>query len=145
VADIYATLSEILDAVAGNITDPPDRRYVANGLPAADCEQLTVHLAGIVRGTTQANRPDFQCAPTTVEAHVTRFWCIPTIDDSGRAPSTSDMETSGHEVSLGALELWQATAAAAAQVACRPAVDEAAPTPPSGGYVGWMVAVRFTI
>ena len=143
-ADIYEQAAGLLEAVAARLGDPPDRRYVADGLPAFDCDQLTVHVAGFHRGTTQAERPTAPCAPSTVTAVVTRVWCVPTIE-SGRAPRTVDLERSGAAVTAGAQELWHATSAAAAALGCQPALIAGQPVAPSGGVVGWQITLQWTI
>jgi hypothetical protein len=143
-ADIYGTLTAILDAVAGQLADPPDRRYVSAAQPAADCEQLTVHLGPITRGTSRASRPDHPCAPDTLTAIITRFWCVSGPDEDGSPPAAGTLDGEGAVYSDGAHELWRAVAAAAASVACHPSLEEGAPINQTGGVVGFAVAVRFT-
>ena len=144
-ADVYQQAQGLLDAVTARLVDPPERRYVADGQPAFDCDQVTVHIAGFHRGTTQTERPTHPAAPASVTAVVTRVWCVPTMTESGRAPRTVDLERSGATVTAGAQELWDAVVAAAQSLGCHPAVLGAAPVAPSGGVVGWTVTTQWTI
>jgi hypothetical protein len=102
-ADTRATLTAkaLLDAVVGGYetagVDLPERQLVALGLPAWDCEQLTVSIERIYAHGGDVNIE----APTVTHAHpgflmraavmsVLLLRCVPTSDDSGTPPAAED-------------------------------------------------------
>lgn len=142
---LYGQMQSVLDAVAGALGDPPDRQYVANGQPAIDCEQLTVHLGRLSRGTALVERPDLPCAPTVVTAIIQQTWCIPVVGSRGQPPPTPEQVDSGAELVAGSIALWNAAITATAQVDCRPAMIGGEPIPPQGGYAGWQVTAQWLL
>lgn len=83
----------------------PMRRYVAPGLPAADCEQITIHVEttyteeGAV--DQQFNQPVRRQVAHKLQAATfvaSIFRCTPVFDDAGDPPDPLDMEQSAFEV-----------------------------------------------
>jgi len=76
---LYKLLSDILDAVVRTFDDAgidlPNRRYVSLGAVAADCEQLTVQLDQLYKGTPGGDPGEIQrCnGPRTVACTVQLF------------------------------------------------------------------------
>lgn len=138
---VWDQADSILRDVAGRLDDAPDRIYVTDGLPAFDCEQLTLHIQRLSRGTTDQERPTRDLAPLIVTARMLRLWKVPVSDRS--IPKTRDMVDSGKKITSGGEELWHAVLAVAKQHDCRPAMDEAVSVGPEGGFAGWQVVVRW--
>lgn len=137
---IYALALACLDAVIAHyITEGvelPERRYVANGLPAFDCEQVTVFCENTVgiTGTPTAENPTewFHDAGHAMRAGifaVSIIRCVPVLDDDGDPPPVAEENTSAALIYGDAVRVLNALIAA-----------EAAGDLPGGGSVvfrGW--------
>lgn len=97
---IFDIAQACLDAVVAHyITEGvvlPDRQYVSNGLPAFDCEQVTVHVPETfgITGTPLGENPSdqYRDAGHAMRAGifaVTIVRCVPTIDDNGQPPAVA--------------------------------------------------------
>lgn len=77
----------------------PDRRYVSDGPPAYDCEQVVVALVRMYPGLPFQEDPGQPILKltlmrsVTLAVHVVR--CIPVVNNAGKAPSVDAMEASG--------------------------------------------------
>lgn len=138
---VWDQADSILRDVASRLDDPPDRVYVTDGLPAFDCEQLTLHIQRLSQGTTQQERPVRDSTPLLITGLVMRLWKVPVSDR--QIPRTRDMVASGKQVANGGEDLWHAVRTVAKQHDCRPAMDEAISVGPEGGFAGWQVTVRW--
>jgi hypothetical protein len=106
-------ISDLLESLlAEAMTWVPDaeRNYVAHGRPAADCDSLVVWTE-----TITATRP--HKAVCQIESkwtvHVSRFKCVPTLDDNGNAlpaqeyeDSALDLANEGEAIWYGAIGAW---------------------------------------
>lgn len=137
---IKAVCDALLDAVVAYYAEQnvtlPDRRYVANGLPAIDCEQLTVFCESTVgiTGTPLGENPTewFRDAGHAMRAGifaVTLNRCVPVLDDDGDPPPVTDEDTSSAEIYGDAVMVLNALIAA----------EEAGQLPEHGSIVfrGW--------
>lgn len=138
---VWDQADSILRDVASRLTSPPDRIYVTDGTPAFDCEQLTLHVHRLSRGTVDRERPTHSMAPMTVGGRILRLWKVPVTDR--QIPRTREMVSSGKQVMSGGEELWHAVTAVAKVHDCRPAMDEAISVGPEGGFAGWQIVLRW--
>lgn len=132
----------------------PERRYVSDGTPAYDCEQVAVQVArtmGILGNVAaeqamQVLGPMVQRAAEVV-VHVIR--CAPVVDDDGSAPSTDEVEASARGVLADAVMVPDALLAAykaGLLGACSGvALGGWAGYGPEGGLVGGLVTVRLDL
>lgn len=93
----------------------PDRRYVAPGAPAMDCEQLTVHIERVFTNegdvtfeTAQPLRraPGHGLPAATVI--VSLYRCTPVQDDNGNPPSAAALELNAQELLADGIMLHNA-------------------------------------
>lgn len=113
--------NDLLAAADNSLHNPPDRQYVSPGAPAADCEQLTVHL-NTIRNLAPANRAGSGlgatqgCQVLPVGVFIVTLWrCVATVDHDG-PPSAEALQVNGEQVAkdawsllVGYTELWQAS------------------------------------
>lgn len=103
--------NDLLSAANSSIDNAPDRQYVSPGAPAADCEQLTVHL-NAVRNLMPANRSGSglgavqgcQVIPVAVYI-VTLYRCVAVVDGDG-PPSATALNANGEQLAQDGWELW---------------------------------------
>lgn len=83
----------------------PSRQYWTMGQPALDCEQLVVAFTQMYLGTPgdQATDPQRCHVPRTAVLNVILTRQIPTIGQSGKAPSASKIEESSY---ISAVDAW---------------------------------------
>lgn len=137
---IYALATACLDAVVAHyITEGvelPERRYVANGLPAFDCEQVTVFVENTVgiTGTPTVENPTewFRDAGHAMRAGifaVSIIRCVPTMDDEGNPPPVAEENESSQLIYADTVLVLNALIAA----------EEAGDLPGGGSVVfrGW--------
>jgi hypothetical protein len=86
-------LAKVVEVYARNGIDLPDRRYIALGTPAQDCEQVTVAFQQLYIGPPgdEASQPQRCEAPRSAVFEVTITRCIPVVDDRNRAPQPADI------------------------------------------------------
>lgn len=155
--DLYDLAGDVLAAVVAHYLDEgvdlPDRRYVTDGLPAWDCEQVTVRVArtyghgGDVRVETGSLLGPLVLAAADVEVQVVR--CSPTVDDAGDPPAADEISASAAAV-LDDADLVRAALLAAYKDgllgACQGAVLVGwTPAGPEGGLVGGATLVRLDL
>lgn len=141
---LFVQSRKLLDLIVEEIGDAPERRYVSDGQPVIDCEQLTVHPQLMTRGTTRQQRPLSQAGPTTITLVVTRSWPTQVAQRSG-LPSLQQMEDSGRKLTDGGEQLWLATSKAVNRMDCNGSVDQAQSLGAVGGFAGWQITVRMTM
>jgi hypothetical protein len=138
--DLWGEAVQLFDDVVQRLDSPPKRRYISEGAPAFDCEQLVLHVSRLTPGVTTRGLT----SPTQATATFTRLWCAPTSDARGNPPTAQALHTSAGIVVGGGWELWQAVMRAVEAHNCRPAVVEAVTVGPEGGFSGWQVTVQWT-
>lgn len=128
----------------------PARRYVAEGPPAYDCEQVVVAFARSYPGLPFQENP---AAPVlratllrsvTLAVHVVR--CIPTISDRGVFPKVEALDASARNLLVDAFLVPGALvrgyhAGAFAGLCDGFGVREVVPAEPSGGFGGIIATV----
>lgn len=106
---IFDIAQACLDAVVAHYlteaVDLPDRQYVSNGLPAFDCEQITVHVENTfgITGTPLGENPtdQYRDAGHAMRAGVfaiTIIRCVPMLDDDGNAPTVAREVTASQAI-----------------------------------------------
>ena len=106
-------LKEMMDGVLEKVCNTfqsynvtlPSRQYWTMGQPALDCEQLVVAFTQMYLGTPgdQATDPQRCHVPRTAVINVILTRQIPTIGQSGKAPSASKIEESSY---ISAVDAW---------------------------------------
>jgi hypothetical protein len=106
-------LKEMMDGVLEKVCNTfqsynvtlPSRQYWTMGQPALDCEQLVVAFTQMYLGTPgdQATDPQRCHVPRTAVLNVILTRQIPTIGQSGKAPSASKIEESSY---ISAVDAW---------------------------------------
>lgn len=130
-------------ATAG--VDLPARRYVAEGPPAYDCEQVVLAFVRLYPGTAfaedapgLAQRAMFPRS-ATLALHIVR--CIPVLSDRGKPPTVPQLDGSAAsimtDVLLAPVSLVRAWHAGAWAGLCETfGIREVIPAEPSGGFGG---------
>lgn len=155
--DLYDLASDILAAVEDHYltegVDLPGRRYVTDGLPAWDCDQVTVRvtrtfgIAGDVRVEAASILGPLVLTAADVEVQVVR--CAPTVDDSGDPPAPEAIADSAEAV-LNDADLVRAALLEAYKAGDLGGCQGAAllgwtPAGPEGGLVGGATLVRLDL
>ena len=141
---LHLQASELLHKLVAELHEVPSRRYVSDGAPVLDCEQLTVHLETLNRGTTRTNRALSIAAPTVATFVIIRVWPTQKASRQG-VPSTEQMAAFGRTVVEGGWDLWLAALKTTTQMDCDASVDSAQAIDASGGYAAWRVNVRMHV
>lgn len=100
ITSTFVLLRSVLDIVVDYYDDNsislPARRYVCAGLPAVDCEQITVRGARRYSHTGDMLREEptsvLGLAQVGIPVEVQIVRCAVTLDDNGAAPLPSEME-----------------------------------------------------
>lgn len=119
--DLFAAASAVLDVsaqsldslTAHGLSGAPARRYVAPGLPAFDCEQLTVYAALLSEAPTSPLSPAPQSGSrqTSGRVNVASFLVsvvrcdIPVSGDRG-APSVDGLEAAAEQIYGDGWSVW---------------------------------------
>lgn len=125
--------------------DLPERRYVADGPPAYDCEQVVVALVRMYPGLPFQEDPGQPVLKmrllrsVTLAVHVVR--CIPVLDNQGNPPTAAAIDASGANVLQDSWMLPWAMLEGHRQQLFAPLCDtigmrELTPAEPSGGFGG---------
>lgn len=162
-ATLHEYAEDVLDVVAAALATTAggaiDRAYVSPGLPAVDCEQVTVTAVGLSKDATAPGNPP----PATGHRHrlgsinlasfavtIVRD-CIPVAGPRGAPPSTDALDDSALVVNEDVWAVWNALehAKAAGELlggACRELyLDNAAPLATSGQMAGWLISFRAAV
>lgn len=114
-----ALLTAVVAHYAEEGVELPERRYVANGLPAFDCEQVTVFCENTVgiTGTPLGENPtewlrDAGHAMRAGIFAVSIIRCVPTLDDEGDPPSVEAEDESAALIYADAVRVLNALVAA---------------------------------
>lgn len=167
IGDLHALAHALLDACAealdtvpdfdGDLLGAPDRQFVSAGLPVWDCcEQLVVHVVGMVEADTSpgglpsGKRYTFgRINHVALNATITR--CVPTGSETGAGvynpPSVASLEAAGVQHDADGWALWNhlfnLQSSGLFLTLCDEVFFEGITSAiPAGGCAGWVVAVR---
>jgi hypothetical protein len=161
--DLYDLADEVLSvceaALALLPAGVPARSYVAHGLPAIDCEQLTVSVFTVPQADTSP-----RSLPLDRQFKVSKFGslnlifltvqlvrCYPPVTASGRqqnlAPRVEDLTAFSQLIYADGWQLWNGLQTAkrlgAFAGTCREfSLDPLLPIQPQGGFAGWAVPIE---
>lgn len=134
----------------------PGRRYVWFGLPAFDCEQFVVSVAGtynhqgdLAQEVLQSvgAHPGFAIGAATFDLSIIR--CTPVMSDSGAPPSVDDMEAAAQLVLIDEQVMTNAIVAAVQShtlASCNGVAFETwTAITDQGGFGGGSLRVRFSL
>lgn len=123
------------------------RSYISHGLPAADCDSLVVWTSSI--NATQPNKSACSIVSKWT-VHVSRFKCVPTMDEQGNAlpsieyeESALDLADEGDEIWYGCIEAWADGSLFDGAIGCAQ-IDLSqgmSAIPPAGGFGGWDLTI----
>lgn len=153
---LYDIATEVKDAVVAGFdaedVELPDRRFVANGAIADDCEQLAVAVQRIFQGT-----PDGETALVDDVAgaglrsidlivRLTRD-CQPLMDHTNDVVDAADIDAAGRVLLIDGWLLRKIVTAAKRAGDILSACDKAVIGPcvsfgPQGGFGGWELTIR---
>lgn len=151
---LYTLAGDLLAAVEGYFAaeapavDLPDRRYVTTGSPAFDCEQVTVTIPQLFTGLPGSAYvgPLVPGVTSAVELQVSVIRCVPTMDDGGNPPDTTDLETSAQELLIDAdllrAAMFEAKKDGVFDTCNDVVIAETIAYGPEGGFGGWTQIVR---
>lgn len=135
-------------AAAGASAEPlPGRRYVAEGLVAIDCDQLSVRVARVYRGTPGAEVRDVVRQPLQLAAdvEVQLVRCAAKPPAGKPIPTAAAIDAVARVVHADAHHLWEALRAGARAetlVGCQGlAFGDWRGVGPEGGFVGGLLSV----
>jgi hypothetical protein len=147
-------LSDLLEALLASAetwVPSAERSYITHGRAVADCDSLVVWTESIV--ATQPNKA--VCSIQSLwTVHVTRFKCVPTIDESGNAEepevyqaSALDLANEGEAIWYGVIGAWADGtlfdgAIGCAQIDLRSGLSA---IEPQGGMGGWDLTIVVTL
>lgn len=137
----------------------PERVYVAHGIPAIDCEQLTVSVYTVPEADTSPRSlpldRQFKVAKygavDLVYLTVQLVRCYPPATAGGRqvnlSPRVADLTAFAQMINADGWQLWNGLKSAKRQGAfagiCREfSMDPLLPIQPQGGYAGWAVPIQ---
>lgn len=149
--DLFASLAAVRDAVSdfydSNGIPLPARRLVTPGLPAWDCEQMTVtavssyNVNGFIQTSVFEQRHDavgFSLRALIIDISVVR--CVAVMSDTGKAPSVEEIEADALAVAVDEVALREAVRGAVEDGALpsytNVALDNWTAITPSGGFGG---------
>jgi hypothetical protein len=117
-ASLYDLQAELLQ-VAADLLDQlpagaPDRQYVAHGLPAIDCEQLTVHAYQVGEASTDpADQPLARFRRDVTYPRQTLVFCVITVvrcypgpTGDSQPPAVADLAAAEQTISADGWVLW---------------------------------------
>jgi hypothetical protein len=166
-ASLYNAASRLLEVAADaldtlvdlGLRGCPDRAYVSPGLPAFDCEQLTVHVAALAEEVTSPLNPN----PATGQRHkfgricdvtftttIVRDLCALTDQNTPPDPVAEDRDAL--QLDCDAWVIWETfyyraragTLLGADRCLIR-RMQASHPVDPSGGVGGWLIQMQLQI
>lgn len=162
-SDLYDVARELLDAATVALNSAPAgvpaRRFVSAGLPAFDCQQLTVHAGGttpgLAEGYTLPIEPPMQpglrhltAKVNLVQLTITIIRCV-TVPETGKtAPSPAKLDADAQKTLADLWVIWnslytQKLANTLFPPEHRPLFfDPAIALPIQGGMAGWQIPFR---
>lgn len=154
---LYELAGAVLEAVetayaAETTAALPDRRYVAEGTPAYDCDQVTVQVTRTFLtsgGIAQESIAPLGGAQFVAEVVVSIIRCAAPIGEDGEAPSTSEIEEVAQLVLSDAVVVFDAVNEAQ-RVGDLPGCSGVGfagwnAVQPSGGLTGGLATLRLVI
>lgn len=161
---LYDLAKELLDFCAVALDElpagAPARRYVAFGLPALDCEQLTTHVFQVGEGDANvgANAPldRFRRAAPYPRLNMAFLVitiardCVPGPTGTTEAPSVADLTASSEELYADGWQLWNAVPAGIRDgglfEGCRyVGWEPMQPLGPDGYVAGWTMPLQIEL
>lgn len=158
---LYDLAKELLDfcvvALDELAAGAPARRYVAFGLPALDCEQLTTHVfqVGEAAGADPAGTPMDRFRHGAPYPRLNLAFivitcvrdCVPGPTGNSTAPSVADLDGSAQELYADGWQLWNAVPQGIRDGAlfdgCRfVAWEPMQPLGPEGYIAGWTMPLQ---
>lgn len=152
---------DTLPDVDATLTGCPARAYVSPGLPAIDCDQLTVHLPSMFEAGTDLGEgpPELSMAIRTraqrvniVTLRVMLARCLPKPSSGARIrwPSLDQLELAAKQHAADGWVLWNGLYRAAKEGQLGRPCDAitfaaALPLDPQGGYGGWSLTVQMQL
>lgn len=143
-------LEEAITALEANVEadTPPDRTYVAHGLPVADCDQLTVHLVRLQPRLLEDVRQG-RCSVLHQAVMEVRLWrCWPIGNDKEPVPSADTLGSAARQLAADGWAMWKGLTRAwvegswPAGVPCKQVKwGTLEPLPPQGALAGWRLDV----
>lgn len=141
--------NDLLAGAVAELTDPPDRQFVAHGDFAHDCELLAVRTLSIRTEAPDLHRGGPGCSVIPVIVlQLTLLRCYPAVDSDGTPEaaelSAASLVLADDAVALsgGLLDRWSAgTLFPSAGVHCdKVEVGVLEPVGPAGGMAGWRIS-----
>ncbi len=158
--DLYDLCRELLEASAEALTfsllGAPTRQFVSAGMPAFDCEQLTVHAGGTTEAYTLPVEPPMQPglrASVTqklnlVQMTVTIIRCTTVIQDTKSVPPASKLDKDAQNTLADLWVIWNHLFTLKKADTLFPPqfremfFDPAVALPIQGGIAGWEIPFR---
>lgn len=139
-------LATAVDALTCSGIEPPDRQLVTHGLPAWDCEQISVHVDPAIWAPLDTRQQTCQIVPRiTLNLTVVRCW--PT-QEGRQAPTATTITDAAAAMNA---DLWvlmrtfarhQADGTLFEGVSCQSTkLGPISTLQPSGGFAAWQMAV----
>ncbi len=166
-ASLYNAASRLLEVAADaldsltvlGLRGCPDRAYVSPGLPAFDCEQLTVHVAAMSEEVTSPLSPNTATGQrhvfgriNTVTFTTTIVRCLRSVTDQNQPPPAVDEDLDALQLDCDAWSIWERFYWSARNNTlldgdtCKIVRMQAShPVDPSGGVGGWLIQTQLQI
>lgn len=158
--DLFDLAQQYLDAVVLALADTPGGApsvsYVSPGLPAFDCDQVTVHVGGpiIAPTTPPGGALGIDHRVTVAEVDLIRMTaivirCCPVFDDDGNPPPAADQTAAARQTTSDVWAVWahvkddvrNKTLFGSAN--CREfSFEPAIPVNIEGGLCGWQIPMH---
>lgn len=110
VADMAAALlTHSGDALDASARPAPSRRYVCHGLPAHDCEQLTVSLAQISPKLLGRGDPEVRgrmAVWAVAQFSIELVRCVPGVEEGGAPPDAAELGASALGLMADGWVVW---------------------------------------
>lgn len=165
-ADFYNAASRLLEVAAEaldtltalGLTPCPDRAYVSPGLPAFDCEQLTVHATLLGEETTSPLSPNaatgqrHKFGRVTLVTFTTSIARCLVVQTDNVPPDPLQEDIASRQILADARVIWetyywhsrQNTLLDADRCSIRK-MNASQPVDPSGGIAGWLINMTVEI
>ena len=158
--DLYDLCRELLeasaDALALGTTGAPSRQFVSAGMPAFDCEQLTVHAGGTTEAYTLPVEPPMQpglrasttAAVNLVQMTVTIIRCATVQQNTKQSPPAASLDQDAQKTLADLWVIWNHLYTLKKADTLFPPdhrhmfFDPAVALPIQGGMAGWEIPFR---
>lgn len=166
-ASLYNAASRLLEVAADaldtlvtlNLRGCPQRAYVSPGLPAFDCEQLTVHVAAMGEEVTSPLSPNPATAQrqkfgrvnmVTFTTSIVR--CLTAVTDENTPPDAGKEDADALQLNCDGWTIWEAfywharAGTLLGDDLCRLVRQQAShPVDPSGGVGAWIINTQLEV